>query len=57
MSGAIPPLSQYNFMAWFPVKAQGQLYLLPLIENTSTADMIFTASSVLKLLRCQAERR
>jgi hypothetical protein len=25
MSGAIPPLPQYVFMAWFLVKAQGQL--------------------------------
>jgi hypothetical protein len=27
MRGAIPPLSQYVFMAWCSVKAQGQLYL------------------------------
>jgi hypothetical protein len=27
MSGAIHPLSQYAFMAWCSVKAQGQLYL------------------------------
>jgi hypothetical protein len=27
MSGAIPPLPEYAFMAWFSVKAQGQLYL------------------------------
>jgi hypothetical protein len=27
MSGAIPPLLQYAFMAWSSVKAQGQLYL------------------------------
>jgi len=26
MCGAIPPLSQYAFMAWCSVKAQGQLY-------------------------------
>jgi hypothetical protein len=30
MSGAIPPLPQYALMAWCSVKAQGQLYLLPL---------------------------
>jgi hypothetical protein len=30
MSGAITPLPQYAFMAWCLVKAQGQLYLLPL---------------------------
>jgi len=30
MSGAIPPLPQYAFMMWCSVKAQGQLYLLPL---------------------------
>jgi hypothetical protein len=29
MSGAIPPLPQYSFMAWCLVKAQGQLYLHP----------------------------
>jgi hypothetical protein len=28
MSGAVPPLPQYAFMAWCSVKAQGQLYLL-----------------------------
>jgi hypothetical protein len=27
MSGAIPPLPQYAFMAWCSAKAQGQLYL------------------------------
>jgi hypothetical protein len=27
MRGAIPPLLQYAFMAWFSLKAQGQLYL------------------------------
>jgi hypothetical protein len=27
MSGAIPPLPQYAFLAWCLVKAQGQLYL------------------------------
>jgi hypothetical protein len=30
MREAIPPLPQYAFMAWCSVKAQGQLYLLPL---------------------------
>jgi len=30
MSGAIPPLTQYAFMAQCLVKAQGQLYLLPI---------------------------
>jgi len=27
MSGAIPALPQYAFMAWCSVKAQGQLYI------------------------------
>jgi len=27
MGGAITPLSQYAFMAWCSVKAQGELYL------------------------------
>jgi len=32
MSGAIPPFTQYTFMAWCSAKAQGQLYLtLPLL--------------------------
>jgi hypothetical protein len=31
MRGAIHPLPQYAFMAWGSVKAQGQLYLLPLL--------------------------
>jgi hypothetical protein len=26
MSGALPPLPQYAFMAWCSVKVQGQLY-------------------------------
>jgi hypothetical protein len=30
MSGAIPPLPQYDFMVWCSVKAQGQLYLFTL---------------------------
>jgi hypothetical protein len=30
MSGAIPPLPQYAFIACCSFKAQGQLYLLPL---------------------------
>jgi hypothetical protein len=32
MSGAIPPLPQYAFMALCSAKAQGQLYLLPFYE-------------------------
>jgi hypothetical protein len=27
MSGTVLPLPQYGFMAWFLVKAEGQLYL------------------------------
>jgi hypothetical protein len=33
MSGAIPPLPHYTFMAWCSVKAQEQLYLLPLFTD------------------------
>jgi hypothetical protein len=35
MSGAVPPLPQYTFMAWCSIKAQGQLYLflMPLPEG------------------------
>jgi len=35
MSGAIPPTRQYAFMAWWSVKAQGQLYLLQAILETN----------------------
>jgi hypothetical protein len=38
MSGAIPPLPQYAFMAWCSVKAQGQLYL-SLSLSLSTHDV------------------
>jgi len=31
MRGNVPPLYKYVFMAWCSVKAQGQLYLLPLV--------------------------
>jgi hypothetical protein len=37
MSGAIPPLPQYAFMAWCSVKAQGQLYLYFSYENLRVA--------------------
>jgi hypothetical protein len=33
MSGAVPPLPQYAFVAWCSVKAQGQLYLCLLPER------------------------
>jgi hypothetical protein len=32
MIGAIPPLLQYAFMAWYSVKTQGKLDLYP--QNT-----------------------
>jgi len=32
MSGAIPPLPHYAFVAWSSAKAQGQLYLLPFAQ-------------------------
>jgi hypothetical protein len=45
MSGAIPPLPQYTFMAWCLVKAQGQLYLYFHLNNV----LINTCSSTTKL--------
>jgi hypothetical protein len=30
MHGVLPPLPRYAFMAWCPIKPQGQLYILPL---------------------------
>jgi hypothetical protein len=43
MSGAIPLLPQYAFMAWCSVKAQGQLYLYLLYQSF----MFFTLQEVL----------
>jgi hypothetical protein len=36
MRGAIPPLPQYAFMAWYWVKAQGQLYVLYWLKMNRT---------------------
>jgi len=36
MRGVIPPLTQYVFMAWCLVKAQGQLYLYHHYETKKT---------------------
>jgi hypothetical protein len=53
MSGAIPPLPQYAFMAWCSVKTQGQLdlfllfalqtqgYLTPHSEEKMAASVFF----------------
>jgi len=38
MHAAVPPLPQYAFTAWCSVKAQGQLYLLPLYICIKQAD-------------------
>jgi hypothetical protein len=40
MSGAIPPLLQYAFMAWCSVKAQGQLYLYLYHINIVSIDLV-----------------
>jgi hypothetical protein len=37
MSGAIHPFLQYSFMAWFSVKAQGQLYLYIYLKELSVS--------------------
>jgi hypothetical protein len=37
MSGDIPPLPQYSFTVWCSVKAQGQVYLLPLPSSICIA--------------------
>jgi hypothetical protein len=46
MSGAIPPLLQYAFMAWCLVKAQGRHYLLPL-GALYRAATVFRAAAML----------
>jgi hypothetical protein len=33
MHGAVPPLPQHAFMAWYSVKAHGQLYLYLLFKS------------------------
>jgi hypothetical protein len=38
MCGAIPSLPQYAFMAWYSVKAQGQLYIY-LYLNISVSEL------------------
>jgi hypothetical protein len=40
MSGDIPPLPQYVFMARYLVKAQGQLYLYLLIYVNGTEPFV-----------------
>jgi nitroimidazol reductase NimA-like FMN-containing flavoprotein (pyridoxamine 5'-phosphate oxidase superfamily) len=47
MSGAIPQLSQYTFMAWCSVKAQGQLHFIPQKYSRSTLLLETTASNIL----------
>jgi uncharacterized membrane protein (GlpM family) len=42
MSGVVPPLPEYALMAWYSVKAQGQLYLL----RISSADGYLTVKKV-----------
>jgi hypothetical protein len=51
MSGAIPTLSQYAFMAWCSVKAQGQLYL------TLTGDELHNLYSSPNIIRVIKARR
>jgi hypothetical protein len=53
MSGAIPPLLQYSFMAWCLVKAQGQLYLY----LYSNSDINGTRTSVYVMHRNLAAKR
>jgi hypothetical protein len=49
MSGAVPPLPHYAFMAWCSVKAQGQLYLT-LLSKRITADRNRDISEILSVL-------
>jgi hypothetical protein len=39
MSGAVPPLLQYAFMAWCSSKAQGQPLPMSEIPGTFTSDI------------------
>jgi hypothetical protein len=39
MHGSIPPLSKYAFVAWCSVKAQGQVYHLPLPLSWGGAEL------------------
>jgi hypothetical protein len=50
MSGAIPPLPQYAFMAWWSVEAQGQLYLYLLLNELSNNGIfLFNATNKMAL--------
>jgi len=50
MSGAVSQLPQYVFMAWCLVKAQGQLYLSPLLlpfgNDTNLVTKILTIKTL-----------
>jgi hypothetical protein len=62
MSGAVPPLPQYAFMAWSSVKAQGQLYLCSLCVISFSSNTLHICCvpdhptvTDLKILRCAIE--
>jgi hypothetical protein len=53
MSGAVPPLAQYAFMAWCSAKAQGQLYLYLLVERGTTgANNVTNATATQRTKTC-----
>jgi hypothetical protein len=51
MSGAIPPLPQYAFMAWCSVKAQVQLYLYLYIRKLCWKIIIWNCRNTLNVMK------
>jgi hypothetical protein len=51
MSGAIPSLPKYTFMAWCSVKAEGQPYLLPCLNIAKEYFMFQLLEATLDVVR------
>jgi hypothetical protein len=61
MSGAIPPLPQYAFMAWCLVKAQGLLYLYKMEEEQEIGEdcimsSFITCTSIIMVIKSRRVR-
>jgi hypothetical protein len=58
MRGAIPPLPQYTFMAWYSVKRKGTGIILPLpyYGGNTNACTFFSADTALKLAAWKTEK-
>jgi hypothetical protein len=50
MSGAIPPLTQYSFIAWCSVTLQGQLYLYYLPVRLTCSDNLIALGLIIVII-------